>query len=181
MAYTGRHRRPARAVTRRARQRIVYERLFDSGSITNNAAATKTAILANLETRLGNEIWGATVLKMWGTMSMAVSAGVTSPGWLFMGSMVAKGELLDLATGHPDPDYVSTNNDKYATWGGLSYFATPVSANTTQPVTYRWVHSRRQRISQPDDTFLMAYKFNFGQAASTVNFQTIINIAVALP
>lgn len=72
MAYTGRHRRvtryPRRA--RSVRPRVVYAREFDSSVLTNGAAAIRTNILGNLETRIGEEIFGATILKMWGTIGL---------------------------------------------------------------------------------------------------------------
>lgn len=186
--YVGRHRRARYAGTRRpvAKRRIVVAREVDQTTITTGNT-TRTPILTNLESRLGEEVWGATILGIYGVCGVTVAGtATTNPGAAFIGAIVSRSESADLGATHPNPSYVNTNNDRYSSWYGRSACITGYSTTATgitntgvQRLYYSWKNPR-QRIVQPEDTLLFCYAYDFGSASSSMIFLNVCNVVLQM-
>lgn len=194
MVYRSARRRPVayrRTARTSSRGRSLLVRDYISGSLTNGAAAQVFSPLGNVETRIGAEIWGTRVMSVSGTLGIGqISTTATQFGAVYFGAMVSRSESSDLAAGHPNPDYVSTNNDRYSAWYGLMHVVSPrvVSATLTGVVSqdpvqrnFKWSRSRYNMISTPEDQFLFSFAYDQGAGASTINFGLWYEIWLRLP
>lgn len=196
MAYVGRHRRTVRSgrTARTSRGRLIVERGHTGTVSIINPAVIRTDLLAGIEARIGTEIWGATVLAMWGTVS-AFSVQPTvplNPWMLYYGAIVSRSEVADLQTNHPNPAFTAGNNDKYSSWMGISAVhgtAPFATANFTGQAddhlrTQSFMWRKRVRINQPEDQLLLAVtgESPLNQTASfTTGFIMNYSIALRLP
>lgn len=92
-----------------------------------------------------------------------------------------------MAAGHPDPSFVSTNNDRFSTWyGHKGIFVPPSVTAIAGLIDLRTVYAsylfrgRARSISQPDDTFVMMGNLNGAITGQQVIYNMTVNTRVRL-
>lgn len=176
-------------VSRRSgpRRRVVIAplSLSQQGIAANNTSSFDA--LSGLETALGASLMGCTVLRIRGriyvrdrlTTVTAVQQDFAY-GWIMSSSQVT-----DLAAGHPNPLYATTNSDRYSKWMWRSQLnlwrslAVAVGDSQTIPTDFEEFDVRSKRkMNTLEDTLVFATAS--GAATGTLDWVMNCNITLAL-
>lgn len=179
-------RRTSRVIrSRRPKRKVVFARYQTSGSNIPAATVQTFLPLADFETAYGAQLLGATVVGIRGWGSARNRGSVTTSFQTFSyGLIVDRNDLADLSAGHPNPSFVTTNNDRMSSWMWIEEIplapalSTPVSGQSTQD-NYTWSFQTRnkRKLAQLEDNLVLAIATG---ATSTVDFAISLSVAVAL-